>query len=81
VLEGSVRASGSRLRITAQLINVDDGFHVWSERFDREAGDIFAVQDEITAAIVDRLSVALRVGERAALRQRTPVDPEASRST
>ncbi len=77
VLEGSVRASGSRLRITAQLINVDDGFHVWSERFDREAGDIFAVQDEITAAIVVRLSVALRVSERAALRTRPPVDPEA----
>jgi len=77
VLEGSVRASGSRLRITAQLINVGDGFHVWSERFDREAGDVFAVQDEITAAIVDRLSVALHVGERAALRKRMPVDPEA----
>jgi serine/threonine-protein kinase len=77
VLEGSVRASGSRLRITAQLINVDDGFHVWSERFDREAGDVFAVQDEITVAIVDRLSVALHVGERAALRKRMPVDPEA----
>ena len=77
VLEGSVRASGSRLRITVQLINVDDGFHVWSERFDREAGDVFAVQDEITVAIVDRLSVALHVGERAALRKRMPVDPEA----
>ena len=77
VLEGSVRASGSRLRITAQLINVDDGFHVWSERFDREAGDVFAVQDEITVAIVNRLSVALHVGERAALRKRMPVDPEA----
>jgi serine/threonine-protein kinase len=77
VLEGSVRASGSRLRITVQLINVDDGFHVWSERFDREAGDVFAVQDEITVAIVDRLSVALHVGERAALRKRVPVDPEA----
>jgi serine/threonine-protein kinase len=77
VLEGSVRAAGSRLRITAQLINVDDGFHVWSERFDREAGDVFAVQDEITAAIVQRLSVALHVDERAALRKRGPVDPEA----
>ena len=77
VLEGSVRASGSRLRITAQLVNVDDGFHVWSERFDREAGDVFAVQDEITASIVDRLAVALHVGERAALRKRMPVDPEA----
>ena len=77
VLEGSVRASGSRLRITAQLINVDDGFHVWSERFDREAGDVFAVQDEITASIVDRLAVALRLGERAALGNRRRVDPQA----
>ncbi|MGE5358690.1 MAG: protein kinase domain-containing protein [Bacteroidales bacterium] len=77
VLEGSVRASGSRLRITAQLINVDDGFHVWSERFDREAGDIFAVQDEITASIVDRLAVALHLEERAALKKRGRVDPQA----
>ena len=64
VLEGSVRASGSRLRITAQLITVDDGFHLWSERYDREAGDVFAIQDGITAAIVDRLAVALHLGER-----------------
>ena len=77
VLEGSVRASGSRLRITAQLITADDGFHLWSERFDREAGDVFGIQDEITAAIVDRLSVALHVGERAALTKRAPVEPEA----
>jgi serine/threonine-protein kinase len=77
VLEGSVRESGSRLRITAQLVNVADGFHVWSERFDRETGDVFAVQDEITASIVDRLAVALHVREREALRQRASVDPEA----
>jgi serine/threonine-protein kinase len=77
VLEGSVRAAGNRLRITAQLVNVDDGFHVWSERFDREAGDVFAVQDEITASIVDGLAVVLRVAERAALSRRRPVDPEA----
>jgi serine/threonine-protein kinase len=77
VLEGSVRSSGSRMRITAQLISVDDGFHLWSERFDREFGDVFAVQDEITAAIVERLAVTLRVGERAALAKRASVDPEA----
>ncbi len=77
VLEGSVRASGSRLRITAQLIAVDDGFHLWSERYDREAGDVFEIQDGITAAIVDRLAVALHLGERSALRARAPVDPEA----
>ena len=77
VLEGSVRAAGSRLRITAQLITVDDGFHLWSERFDREAGDVFGIQDEITAAIVDRLALALHLRERAALRGRAPVDPAA----
>jgi serine/threonine-protein kinase len=77
VLEGSVRASDSRLRITAQLITVDDGFHLWSERYDREAGDVFAIQDGITAAIVDRLAAALHLSERAALRERAPVNPEA----
>jgi serine/threonine-protein kinase len=77
VLEGSVRTSGSRLRISAQLIATADGFHVWSERFDRQLGDVFAVQDEITAAIVERLAVTLRVEERAASRKRAPVDPEA----
>jgi serine/threonine-protein kinase len=77
VLEGSVRAAGSRLRVTAQLITVDDGFHLWSDRFDREAGDIFAIQDEIAASIVERLAIALQVHERAALRRRAPVHPEA----
>ncbi len=57
VLEGSVRRSGNRLRITAQLISVSDGFHLWSERYDRELQDVFAIQDEIAAAIVDRLKV------------------------
>jgi len=72
-----VRVAGGRLRITAQLITADDGFHLWSERFDCEAGDIFAIQDAITASIVERLAVALQVNERAALRRRAPVDPEA----
>jgi TolB-like protein len=62
VLEGSIRKAGNRLRVTAQLINVEDGFHLWSERYDRELADIFAIQDEITGAIVDSLKVALRVG-------------------
>lgn len=57
VLEGSVRKSGSRLRITAQLINIVDGFHLWSERFDRELTDIFAIQDEISAAIMEKLKL------------------------
>jgi serine/threonine-protein kinase len=59
VLEGSVRKVGSRLRVTAQLISVSDGFHLWSDRYDREMEDVFVIQDEITAAIVDRLKVRL----------------------
>src|ERR1700676_5049837 len=59
VLKGSVRKSGNRLRIMAQLINVADGYHIWSERCDRELQDIFEVQDEIAKTIVDRLKVTL----------------------
>jgi len=55
VLKGSVRKAGSRVRITAQLINVADGYHVWSERYDRELKDIFEVQDDIARAIASRL--------------------------
>lgn len=59
ILEGSVRKSGDRVRVTAQLIKADDGFHLWSETFDRELDDIFAVQDEIAAEIVTALSARL----------------------
>jgi serine/threonine-protein kinase len=59
VLEGSVRKVGSRLRVTAQLISVSDGFHLWSDRYDREMEDVFVIQDEITAAIVGQLKVRL----------------------
>ena len=59
VLEGSVRKAGNRLRVTAQLINVEDGYHLWSERYDRELEDIFAVQDEISRAVVSELEVKL----------------------
>ena len=76
VLEGSVRKSGDRLRITAQLIDVRDGYHLWSERFDRQAADVFAIQDEIALAIVNHLEVTLRVGEKTALRKRSTDDPE-----
>jgi len=55
VLEGSVRKAGNRLRITAQLINVADGYHVWSERFDREMEDVFEIQDEISQAVADKM--------------------------
>ncbi|HEY0745279.1 MAG TPA: tetratricopeptide repeat protein [Steroidobacteraceae bacterium] len=59
VLEGSVRKSGERLRITAQLINADTGFHLWSERFDRQITDLFEIQDDITLAIVEKLKIKL----------------------
>ncbi|MEO8099510.1 MAG: protein kinase [Acidobacteriota bacterium] len=59
VLEGSVRRSGNRIRVTAQLITAADGTHLWSERYDREMADVFAVQDEISAAISDALKVKL----------------------
>jgi serine/threonine-protein kinase len=62
VLEGSVRKSGQMLRITAQLIDVFDGFHLWSERFDRQMEDVFAIQDEIAQAIVAMLRVKLAGG-------------------
>jgi serine/threonine-protein kinase len=59
VLDGSIRKAGRRLRITVQLVNVADGFHHWSERYDRDAEDIFAVQDEITARVVEALRLTL----------------------
>jgi TolB-like protein/Tfp pilus assembly protein PilF/predicted Ser/Thr protein kinase len=77
VLEGSVRKAGNRLRVTAQLIDVKDGFHLWSERYDRDMADIFDIQDEISAAIVDSLKVTLEVGEKTTLRKRSTEDPEA----
>ncbi len=59
ILEGSVRKSGNRIRITAQLIEVSTGFHLWSQKFDRELNDVFIIQDEIAKAIVDQLQVTL----------------------
>ncbi len=59
ILEGSVRRSGSRIRVTAQLISAADGSHRWSERYDRELSDVFAIQDEISAAIARALRVKL----------------------
>ncbi|MDH3291608.1 MAG: protein kinase [Gemmatimonadota bacterium] len=67
VLEGSVRKAGSRLRVTAQLIDVDDGYHIWSERYDREVEDVFAIQDEIADRIVEALEVVLTEDQRQAL--------------
>ena len=62
VVEGSVRKAGNRVRITAQLIKAADGFHVWSENFDRELKDIFAVQDEIAGLIAKNLALRLGTG-------------------
>jgi TolB-like protein/Tfp pilus assembly protein PilF len=59
ILEGSVRKAGDKIRVTAQLINADNGFHIWSERFNGELKDIFAVQDEIAHKIVDKLEDSL----------------------
>ncbi|MBE3129279.1 MAG: hypothetical protein IMZ54_01010, partial [Acidobacteria bacterium] len=60
VLEGSVRKAGQKLRITAQLINVADGYHLWSERFDREMSDVFAIQDEIAQAVSAKMKAGLQ---------------------
>jgi TolB-like protein len=59
ILEGSVRKAGDTLRITAQLIEADSGYHVWSQRFDRQFEDVFAIQDEIAAAVADALRISL----------------------
>jgi len=70
VLEGSVRQAGEQVRITAQLIDTETGFHLWSETYDRQLADIFQVQDEIAGAIVDRLRIQLAPQEQQ-LAQRT----------
>jgi serine/threonine protein kinase/tetratricopeptide (TPR) repeat protein len=62
ILEGSVRRSGNRIRVTAQLVKASDGYHLWSQRFDREMTDVFAIQDEISQAIVGKLQVQLTGG-------------------
>jgi len=63
VLEGSVRKAGDRVRVTAQLIKAADGYHLWSQSYDRDLEDIFAIQDEIAHAVTDALSITLGVGE------------------
>jgi eukaryotic-like serine/threonine-protein kinase len=76
LLEGSVRRSGNRLRISVQLVNALDGFQLWSERYDRELRDIFDVQDEITLAVVDALKLKLFGDEKAAVLKRYTEDAE-----
>lgn len=65
VLEGSVRKAGNRLRITAQLVNVADGYHLWSQRYDRELQDIFEIQEEIARAIANKLTATLTADHQA----------------
>jgi serine/threonine protein kinase/tetratricopeptide (TPR) repeat protein len=77
VLEGSVRKAGSRLRISAQLVNVADGYHLWSEKYDCEMKDIFAIQDEIALTIADKLKVRLLSEERDGLVKRHTENIEA----
>ncbi len=77
ILAGSLRKSGNRVRITAQLINAADGYHLWSERYDSEMKDIFDVQDEITLAVVEALKVKLFGQEQAAVLKRHTRNPEA----
>ena len=73
VLEGSVRKAGNRLRVNAQLINAEDGYHLWSERYDRDMDDVFAVQDEIARSVVEKLKVKL-LGEHDAPVIKRPTD-------
>jgi serine/threonine protein kinase/Flp pilus assembly protein TadD len=77
VLEGSVRKMGNKLRITAQLVNVADGYHLWSERYDREMEDVFAIQDDISQAIVVALRVILTEGEKKAIEKSRTVNVQA----
>ena len=77
VLEGSVRKSGNRIRITAQLINVDNGFHMWSEKYDREIADIFDIQDDIARAILKELEIKLLGEEKSNLFKHNTENAEA----
>jgi serine/threonine protein kinase/Tfp pilus assembly protein PilF len=77
VLEGSVRRAGGRVRISAQLINAADGFHLWAERYDRTMEDVFAVQEEIASSIAEALRVALSPAESATLVKDRPKDVRA----
>jgi TolB-like protein/Tfp pilus assembly protein PilF len=77
VLDGSVRRMGNRLRITAQLVNVADGYQLWSDRYDREMEDVFAIQDEISQAIVKALRVILSEDEKKAIEKGRSVNVQA----
>jgi serine/threonine protein kinase/Flp pilus assembly protein TadD len=74
VLEGSVRKAGNRLRVSAQLVNVADGSNLWSERYDRQLEDVFAIQDEIAGSIVRALRVVLSPEEKRAIEKAAPTE-------
>jgi len=75
VLEGSIQKVETRLRARVQLINIADGFHVWSEEYDRELKDVFAIQDEVALAVVDKLRLTLLGDEKAKLAKHPAIDP------
>ncbi len=77
VLEGSVRHHGNRVRVTAQLIKASDGFHLWSETYDRDLSDLFKVQDEIARKVVESLHILLPSANRGVISTKTNVDPAA----
>jgi len=79
VLEGSVRKAGDKLRITAQLINVADGYHLWSDTYDRDMKDILAVESDVAQQVVEALKINLRVDEARALTKKATENPEAHR--
>jgi adenylate cyclase len=77
VLEGSLRKSGNRVRVTAQLIEADTGNHVWAERYDRDLADIFAVQDEITSATTNAIAPAIAGAEQQRAMRKPPASLDA----
>src|SRR5438552_11226812 len=77
VLEGSVTKAGSQVRITAQLINTADGYHLWSDSYDLELQDIFAIRSQVAQTVAKALQVTLDAGERQALKQKPTEDVEA----
>ena len=79
VLEGSVRKAGDKLRITAQLINVADGFHLWSETYDGDMKDILTIQSDVAKRVVQALQLQLGVDEARALAKKPTENPEAHR--
>ena len=75
VLEGSLRKSGNRIRVTAQLVEAETGKHVWAERYDRDLADIFALQDEITEAVTIAIAPAIADAEQQRAMRKPPGEP------